>query len=285
MIAGDVVGRETTLALAVVAAFGLVACSPTAPSSRDQGNSPPAAAPGYRLVWQDEFDGAGLDASKWTAQSAVRRDATNTPAAVGLAGGVLTITTYTEGNTHFTGFIDTAGKYEPTYGYIEARIRYDTSPGQWGAFWLQSPTMGTPLGNPAVAGTEVDIAEHRAHDTSGADIANTYVMAVHWDGYGSSLKSVSATGRPAAGASPLAGNFHTYALLWTPDRYVFYLDGIETWRTSDAPSRRSEFIRLTCEVLNRGWAGSIPAGGYGTRVSSTTRMQVDWIRVWQAPGS
>jgi beta-glucanase (GH16 family) len=215
----------------------------------------------------------------------VRRNATNTPAAVSVANDVLTITTYTEGGTHFTGFIDTAGKYEPTYGYIEARIRFDTAPGQWGAFWLQSPTMGSPIGNPAVAGTEVDIAEHRVHDSSGADISNTYVMPVHWDGYGASLKSASATGRPAVGASPLAGNWHVYAMLWTADQYVLYLDGVEQWRTSEAPSRRGEFIRLTCEVLNRGWAGSIPAGGYGTRAASTTRMSVDWIRVWQAQGS
>lgn len=276
--------EHTTRVLAVLMLSAAAACSPSGPSPAGSGGSP-APVPGYRLVWQDEFDGAGLDSSKWTAQSAIRRNATNTPAAVEVASGFLTITTYTEGGIHYTGFIDTAGKYEPTYGYLETRIRFDTSPGQWGAFWLQSPTMGTPIGNPAVAGTEIDVAEHRARDSSGADISNSYVMAVHWDGYGSSLKSASATGRPSTGSPSLAGNFHVYALLWTPDTYVFYLNGTEMWRMSEAPSRRSQFIRLTCEVLDRGWAGNIPASGYQTRTASTTRMVVDWIRVWQAAGS
>ena len=74
-----------------------------------------------------------------------------------------------------------------------------------------------------------------------------------------------------------------YALLWTPDEYVFYLDGVEQWRSTSAVSRRGEYLRLTCEVLDRGWAGTIPNGGYGAAASSATKMQVDWVRVWQAP--
>lgn len=255
----------------------------TAPSSSDSGLSqagggtPPA---GYRLVWQDEFDGSALDASKWNVQSAARRDAVNSPAAIAVAGGSLIITTFTEGGKHITGFIDTAGKYEPTFGYIEARIRFDSTPGEWGAFWLQSPTMGNPVGNTAVAGTEIDVVEHRAHNAAAADIRDTYVMNVHWDGYGSSHQTSGSTGRPPSGA--LAGAWHTYGLLWTADAYVFSIDGVEQWRLTSAPSRRSEFIRLTCEVLDKGWAGNIPAGGYGPAASSTTRMLVDWVRVWQA---
>jgi beta-glucanase (GH16 family) len=82
-------------------------------------------------VWQDEFEGGTLDSSKWTTQSGIRRDATNTPAAVVVADSVLT-TTYTNEKTHYTGFIDTAGKYEPTYGYFEARMRFEPTAGEWG---------------------------------------------------------------------------------------------------------------------------------------------------------
>lgn len=262
----------------------LAACgsgSPAAPSLTGQAGSPGSPVPGYRLAWQDEFDGVALDLSKWTAQSGARRSADNAPEAVSVAGGVLTITTYSAAGAHFTGFLDTAGKYEPTYGYFEARIRFDPTPGEWGAFWLQSPGMGTSIGNPAAAGTEIDIVEHRARDQSGADVSNKYVMNLHWDGYGASHATSGSSGQPPAGAPPLLGNWHLYALLWTPEQYVFYLDGVEQWRTTDAVSKRGEYIRLTCEVLDRGWAGNIPAGGYGSATASTTKMRVDWVRVWQ----
>jgi len=29
------------------------------------------------------------------------------------------------------------------------------------------------------------------------------------------------------------------------------------------------------------WAGNIPAGGFGSRATSTTGMDVDYVRVWQ----
>ena len=276
--------------LGIVAATSLAACSalsacarssavvPT-PVSSGRSSGPPV--PGYRLAWQDGFDGDALDTSAWTVQNAARRDATNTAAAVSVAGGVLTLSTYTDGGRHYTGFVDTAGKYEPVFGYLEARIRFDSTSGEWGAFWLQSPTMGNPVGNPAVAGTEIDIVEHRARDGSGSDVGNSFVMNLHWDGYGASHQTAGGTGRPTDGAAPLQGNWHVYGLRWTADQYVFYLDGIEQWRSTAGVSKRGEYLRLTCEVLDKGWAGLIPSRGYGTRETSTTRMVVDWVRVWQ----
>ena len=85
---------------------------------------------------------------------------------------------------------------------------------------------------------------------------------------------------PVAGS--LQGSWHVYAVRWTPEGYTFYLDGVAQWATSDGLSRRPEFIKLTCEVQDRRWAGRIPAGGYGSRGESRVGMQVDWVRVWQA---
>jgi len=257
----------------------LSACAPrTARLLPERIQSP---RPGYQLVWHDEFDGTALDTSKWTAYGGERRDARNTPAAVSVAHGLLTITTYSDSGAHFTGFIDTARRFLTTYGWFEARIRFESSPGEWGAFWLQSPTMGNPVGDVATAGAELDVAEHRATDLAGADISNTYGINLHWDGYGAEHKHAGGIGAPPTGAAPLQGGWHTYALLWTPERYAFFLDGVEQWATEQGISRRPEFIKLTCEVQDQSWAGRIPAGGYGRREQSRTRMQVDWVRVWQ----
>ncbi len=91
-----------------------------------------------------------------------------------------------------------------------------------------------------------------------------------------------AAGAPPAGAPPLQGEWHVYAVYWTADGYTFFLDDVPQWSTSEGLSRRPEFIKLTCEVQDRGWAGPIPAGGYGPRGASRTGMQVDWVRVWES---
>lgn len=242
----------------------------------------PPPRPGYVLVWHDEFDGATLDPAKWTAYAGPRRDAHNSAEAVGVADGILTITTSTEDGVHHTGFLDTAGKFLAAFGWFEARIRFHSSPGEWGAFWLQSPTMGDRVGDVRAAGAEIDVVEHRFTDTADVDISNTFGINVHWDGYGADHKHAGGRGAMAAGAAPLQGDWHTYAVRWTPDRYTFFLDGVEQWSTRAGVSRRPEYIRLTCEVQDASWAGHVPAGGYRRREESRTRMHVDWVRVWQS---
>jgi len=239
--------------------------------------------PGYRLAWHDEFDGAALDTTRWTAYAGPRRGARNDPSAVSVAHGVLALAAFTEDSTHSVGFIDTAGKFAATYGWFEARVRFGSAPGEWGAFWLQSPVMGTAIGDPATGGAEIDVAEHRATDAEGARIDDRYGINLHWDGYGEAHKHAGGEGAPAPGAAPLQGGWHTYAVHWTSERYVFYLDGVRQWETDQGVSRRPEFIKLTCEVQDGSWAGHIPAGGYGPRGRSVTGMRVDWVRVWQSP--
>jgi beta-glucanase (GH16 family) len=237
------------------------------------------------MVFADEFDGTSLNTNVWTAASGARRDAVNTPAAVAVGGGNMTITTYTQNGTHYTGFVGSRDKFDATYGYWEARINFQDSPGMWSAFWVHSPTIGNPVGNPAVAGTEIDIVEHRVRDSGGADISNRSVSNLHWDGYGANHRSVGSGLVNNPSAAPLQGNFHLYALQWDPSGYRFSIDGVQVYATTQAVSQRSQFIYLTSEVENASWAGSIPTGGYGSQAASTTRMLVDYVRVWQRPVS
>jgi beta-glucanase (GH16 family) len=234
------------------------------------------------MLWSDEFSGTSLDTSKWAVSAGPRRDAVNTPAAISVAGGYLTVTTYTSGGTHYTGFLGTSNGFRATYGYWEARVAFQDSPGMWSAFWDQSPTIGNPLGNPAVAGTEVDTVEHRATDGT-SDISNKAESNIHWDGYGSSEHSAGSGLENNPGGVSLQGNFHLYALQWSPAGYQFYIDDTPVWSTTQAVSHRSEFIYLSSEVQNNSWAGRIPGGGYGSLAASQTKMIVDYVRVWQKP--
>jgi beta-glucanase (GH16 family) len=233
----------------------------------------------WKLAFSDDFSGSSLDITKWAHRlPGVRNSAINTSNSVTVGGGLLTITTYTDGGTNYTGMIGTQGIFEQTYGYFEARMKFHSSPGEWSAFWLQSPTYGNPLGDPGQAGAEIDIVEHRATNSNGTTVSGRYVSAVHWDGYGDDHKQVAETHTSPGNL----GNdtWHTYGLEWSANGYKFYYDDTLQWTVSEAVSRRSEYMILSSEVRDDNWAGSVPAGGYGSFASSVTNVQVDFVRVY-----
>ena len=85
--------------------------------------------PGYELKWADEFDGTQLDATKWKVWlNGVRRDAINTPDAVSVADGTLTIPTLTESGKHYKGMVTTQGSVATPFGYFERRTQGTAGP-------------------------------------------------------------------------------------------------------------------------------------------------------------
>jgi beta-glucanase (GH16 family) len=236
---------------------------------------------GWNLTFNDDFNGSALDATKWTNRlPGPRNNAINTPDAVSVGGGLLTIKTYTDNGTHYTGMIGGQGKFEQAYGYFEARIKFHTSPGQWSAFWLTSPVYDTGVGNPALYGTEIDVVEHRALNGNENDVRHRYVSAVHWDGYGADHTQEANTHSGLSGLSN--DSWHTYGLLWSPTGYTFYYDDTPIWSVNQAVSARPEYMILSSEVREAGWAGTIPAAGYGSLATSVTNVQVDYVRAYTA---
>lgn len=273
------------------ACLGLITCFPVSAQS----GSAPATQPAptflryddYTLVWSDEFEGpadARPDPTKWAPlHPGPRRDAINVEDAARLDGnGHLRITTTRHPRTstqpaspksgqaadefdYHTGMISTRGKFEPTYGYFECRYQAQTQPGHWSAFWLQSPTMGKELGDPAKSGVEIDVIEYLATPKYRDRAQHT----IHWDGYGKEHKShhqeITIPG--------LGEGFHTFGLEWTPDEYIYYVDGQVTGRMRQAVSQRSEYLILSVEVGK--WADSI------ADATLPDSMIVDYVRVWQ----
>jgi beta-glucanase (GH16 family) len=234
------------------------------------------------LAWSDEFDGSKLDTNKWKYWlPGKRRDALNVADAVSVRDGCLFITTYTSNGLHCTGMISTEGRFTPRFGYIEARLAFNESPGMWSAFWLQAPHMGRPPGNPEQAGAEIDICEHRRQDELG-DLNGKVQTNIHWDGYGPHSHSVG-SGSYGEG---LGAGFHVYGFLWTSTNYQFFVDGRWRFTTAAGHSQRPEFLILSSEVDNTSthWAGPIPAEGYGSRTASKTRLAVDYVRCYAPPG-
>jgi beta-glucanase (GH16 family) len=164
--------------------------------------------------------------------------------------------------------------YENTFGYYEARVKIPKVSGMWGAFWLMSPTQGMlPAGG--ATGTEIDIVETIGNPK------NSFNAALHWDGYGSKHKSTGSDD-VTAGINIYDGEFHTFALDWSPSEYIFYVDGIEFWRCDGSAkfnnsgiNQNPNYIKLTVEGAD--WAGLLPAN------FTEDEMLVDYVKVYNQP--
>ena len=66
--------------------------------------------------------------------------------------------------------------------------------------------------------------------------------------------------------------WHTFAVWWKPDEYIFYVDGTETWRTNKAVSQVPEYIKLSDEIGK--WAGDI------AKARLPDAFLVDYVRVY-----
>ncbi|MBP7935595.1 MAG: glycoside hydrolase family 16 protein [Phycisphaerae bacterium] len=224
----------------------------------------PAAPEGktWRLVWHDEFDGTELDATKWGIPEYKRRDGYWSRKAISLDGkGHLVMSVLKEDDKYLDGCVRTRDKFEHCFGYYVARIQLHRQAGHWPAFWIMGDGVGK-VGDEGRDGTEIDIMEKPRMD-------ERVNCALHWDGYGKEHKSASTVVNIPA----VMDGWHTFALWWKSDEYVFYVDGKETWRTSaGGVSQVPEFIKLSDEIGK--WAGDIK------EATLPDAFLVDYVRVY-----
>ena len=218
----------------------------------------------YRLVWSDEFNGDELDLGKWNYRYlGPRKGGITVKDTVSLDGeGHLVLTTKRSGDEYHTAMIGTQGRYGTTYGYFEARVRLQEEIGHWSAFWLQSPTIGHPMGDPSKAGAEIDIYEYLRRE------GNIVHHGLHWDGYGEDDRGIGEEAEVI-----LSEEWNTFSLLWTEASYTFYVNGEETWQTEKAVSSRDQYIVLSLEVGP--WAGDIG------EAELPDQLIVDYVRVYK----
>jgi beta-glucanase (GH16 family) len=199
----------------------------------------------YKLVWEDDFNGTTLNTSKWKyrAEGSVRGYATVSRETISLDGkGNLIIETTKKDDKYYVGQVTTDGLYTQRFGYFECRAQMQKYMGTHSALWLQSNTMGIENNNPKGNGTEIDIFEYHRKTS------NQIHHNLHWNGYGSGHKQAG-----IAKTIPFIGTgFHTFGLLWTDKEYIFFVDGEETWRTTEAVSHIPEYMILSTELTGFG---------------------------------
>lgn len=193
---------------------------------------------GYTLLWEDNFDGNRLDSTKWSYRESPRRIGIFSKEALYVKDGFLNISAFMKNDTLHTGLVETTGKFMTTYGYFECRAQMQQSSGIWSAFWLQSPKISQGE-DPATFGAEIDIFEF--FKNYGKDLTT---HAIHY-AYGPNMKS---KGPLISHVQGLSHGFHTYALEWTPEKYVFYIDGYKFHEETFGLSHTDEFIILSLEI-------------------------------------
>lgn len=293
--------------------------SVTAPLSPPEGVIPDLGALGWQPVLNENFDGTTLDEGLWHTAHGTDWKGIVVPEANSVGGGNLTMSVYTGADgLNYGGSIATGyfGTHNPTwagfdaaYGYAEARIKLPDGPGTYNAFWTETANnIDHPFDDPAASGPEIDIMEHSTYggdgngdgvcdwpdhlEAQGIPCSETLLNGGHWDRFQEDHKVLHTTAvknpvwdptSPATkAATSLEGNFHTYGVLWTPDGYRYYLDGIETFRTPMLGSTYfPENFILTGTVSNEPpW----DAQNYGPLGAATNeKTLVDYIKVWQRP--
>lgn len=227
---------------------------------------------GYQLVFEDEFDGTELDSSKWapfpelfqhgdfwweadnhqlTGTGQVRLDVTEVDGTV-YCGAIRTVD------------LNSVPLFEQKYGYFETRCTTPQIHGGWATFGLM------PSSNASDDEENYD-AEIVVFETEGG-WENRISHALIWEDHGAGWNFFDRD-------DLYDGGFHTFGLLWTPEKYVFYIDGIETWRDGDWGVNHVEmpkYMKLTLEVDD-----GISAGYWEDQKEIPYYFYVDYVKAYQ----
>lgn len=167
------------------------------------------------------------------------------------------------------GHVGTEGTYGFTYGFAAARIRTQSARGQHAAFWMQA-VGGQKSGGPQKGGAEIDVMEYFGDDHPEGGLTQfTYFLDQKGkkQTVGGWVPDVEQYGDDWADA------YHVYSVEWTPEEYVFRIDGVVTQRLEGPTSGRDEFLILS--LLSSDY--ELPR--FNGELPET--MEVDWARVWE----
>lgn len=227
--------------------------------------APPDQA--WELVFADEFDGEALDEARWRVEdNTPRRDGWWEREAVSLDGeGHLIMSVLKDGERYIDGCITTNGVMQDLgqpYGFYTIRVKLHTQEGHWPAFWMMAGDEGR-IGNGGRDGAEIDIFEKPTLD-------DFVQQTIHWDGYEPLYHRSAERHVYLKGAMD---GWHTFSLWWTPTDYIYYIDGVETWR-----HHYGGVCQLPGELIISDEIGAW--GGDITKAVLPDAFQVDYVRVY-----
>lgn len=237
----------------------------------------------WKVIWSDEFNGAAgtpVDSTKWTfdlggggwgnQELEVYTNSTDNVYQDG-KGNLVIQALKTASGGYTSARIKTQGKFDFTYGKVEARIKIPYGQGLWPAFWMLGNDI-SKVSWPACG--EIDIMENIGKEP--AIIHGT----VHGPGYSGGNGIGGPTNLPSG---RFADDYHVYGVQWSETSVAFYLDGNKYFEVTPAklPAGANwvyqhPFFLLLNVAVGGGWPGNPD-----TTTVFPQQMLVDWVRVSQ----
>ena len=233
--------------------------------------------PGWRLVWQDEFENPKLDQGKWSRCQRGKSDWNNTmsddPKLLKIRDGVLHlrgIQNKQKGKgspPYLTAGVNSKGKYAFQFGKVQIRAKFKSAQGAWPALWMLGAEKGWP------ANGEVDLMEHLNFDQK-------IYQTVHSE---YTIK-VDKTNTPKkGGVAPIKrDDWNTYGCEWDAEKIIFTVNGKPTHtypRIAEKGAKQYPFTQPFYFVFSMqiggNWVGKAKPEHY------PAEMEVDWVRVYQ----
>jgi hypothetical protein len=161
------------------------------------------------------------------------------------------------------------------YGVLAARIKFQQRQGQHSSLWMQ-PAISESTTDSGKGGAEIDVIEWFGEGVRQGGLAS-FIYMLTPDGpekVGGMLEDPDRylTGQDDSWFE----DYHVFSVEWTPEEYVFRIDGKETWRTSQGISHQPEYPILS--ILSSDY--ELRHLGKDTNLPQT--MNVDWLKFWEA---
>lgn len=234
----------------------------------------------WKLIWEDQFNGNVIDSNKWSkiapGQSDWNKHMSSHSECYNQSDGKLYLKgiknpdTLTDPRPYFTGGVYTKGKFAFQYGKIEIRAKLECAQGAWPAIWMLAEK--NKYGKYPMNG-EIDIMEHLNSDSIIYQTTHSH--------YTLNLKQKD--NPPHSGTAKLNINdFNSFGLEWYPDKLVFTLNGVETFRyprkkdvdPSQWPYDQPFYVMID-QQLGGSWVGKINLS------QLPVQMIIDWVKVYQ----
>ena len=231
---------------------------------------------GYKLVFEDDFNGNELDLDVWEYRGTGKRSCGYiAPEAVRVENGNM-IMKYDYHNGEFgegwySGMINLKQKF--CKGYFECRcICNDPLESKaWSAFWMQASNSYVAASCGGVNGAEIDILEaFRTREGYPSAMSNIHCAGYHDGSESDGLRSQCIAQKKL---DTCYTEYHTYGLEWTDEVYRIFIDGecvgVSAW--AEGVSTVDEVLILSLEL-----PGEEPADK-----SLTGEYIIDYVRVYQ----
>ncbi len=241
----------------------------------------------WAIVWADEFDGTEIDTQKWTYdlgdwgwgnnELQYYTNARKENARIENGNLVIEARKGDMGQKWTSARLTTRGKTSFLYGKIEFRAKVPREKGNWAAGWTLGDDYVDEINWPYCG--EIDILEsvgYEVNDQTGDGIAHA---TVHTPAYYFKINNqISST----KDIKNIAGEFHTYAVEWTPTEIRGYVDGQQYYLyDKNANEKEWPFAKPQNIILNLamggGWGG---AQGMDPTVTSQ-QFLLDYVRVYE----